>query len=167
MPDAPISPNTPSNTWKYVAGAVILILVIISSFFGYSYKKVTIDLEVKDKKIASLQEQIDSHENETTISVPVIIDGKLAYRTETSKTKDTSINRNLNTLETTDTKSHKETITKKGGTLLGAGYGTDNSENLLIQSDLLGPFGLASTASFSFSPAPSFNEAVVYITFKP
>jgi hypothetical protein len=167
LPPVPTPVKTSDSSTKWFLGAVIVILAIISSFFGYSYKETTSELDTAKATIQDLNTKINtSSDSETTIT-PVLLGGKIAYSTVKKKIQKSHTTVSDVTNTTATTHSFQQTIEKKGNTLVGVGYGTDCSENLLIESDLIGPFGLASTASLSFSPVPSFKEAVLFLTYKP
>jgi hypothetical protein len=165
---APVAPTpASSNTWKYVSGVIIAILALISSFFGYSYKESTSRLDKANATISDLTTKANSSSDTEITKTPELLGGKIAYVTKISHKKKAASSTVDNTSASSTYQSFNQTITKKGNTLLGCGYGTDGSENVMIQSDLIGPFGLASTASFGFNPSPSFKEAVLFVTFKP
>jgi len=173
------TPNTPLpvetvisdlSHHKALIGGLVIILVgslIFNIFFGTSYKRVTNDLATKNITIQNLQTEVETWKKKSYVKKEYYPNGKLKSDTEDNVSMGSDSKSKSYSFTDDELKKHDETVTKRGGTLLGAGYGTTGSENLLLQTDLLSPFGLASTASFSFIPLPKFNEAVVFLTFKP
>ena len=115
-PQAP-TPSTPFNWKLYIGWIVALILLIYSACSTYSYKKVS-DTLAKSSNV---------YQSAVTVTVPMEVAGKIAYKTIIKTVHDNSVS-------STET---KVTTTIKSGCTLGLLYSTTNHPGVYLSPDIL------------------------------
>jgi hypothetical protein len=125
---------------RWIALAVGILGWILSGFFGYSYKQTT-------DKLTQMQADA-THQEAVTISIPVEVAGKLAYKTITKMVHDTQTQ--------TVTVHDKTETTIRSSCTVGAFYSTRGDLGGYVAPDVFG-FG---PGAFQVLAAGSKDELI-------
>jgi hypothetical protein len=127
---------------KYIPWLIAVVLLVCIGWLFPSYRKVVKDSEEKSKTISDLQTKLVIAKTQTVIRVPVYIHGKIAYRTVSTTSTNSSTVTDSHTVGTMDSKSHQETTAKRGGVGIGAYWGLDYIPKAVnVDASILGPIG--------------------------
>lgn len=145
---------------------VVTVLGLLSTFFGYSYKKektLNVTLSVEND---TLKKQVNSHTDTTTVTQPTLLDGHVAYTTTTHTTTDTAENTEATHNAAVSTVVKTEKVVERDFATVGFGINTHGDTCLLGQADVLGTpighFGIALVPDLA-----NIKYSSGYVTWKP
>jgi len=149
-----------------ISAVIIIILGLLSTFFGYQYKKeVKINVAVSTEN-DTLKKQLSTHTSSTTETVPVEVGGKIVYRTIVKYIHDSQENVDATHNAAVSTYVKTVTVTKKDFATFGLGKNLYMDWCVLAQKDVIStPFG-----SFGIVLVPDLNyikRSSGLITWKP
>ncbi|VVB53179.1 Uncharacterised protein [uncultured archaeon] len=167
------APNVPTpvafaTKHKVLIGGLavaVIILGLLSTILGYSYRKVTKLNVTLTTENDTLKKQINSHTETTTTSQPTFVGGHVAYTTTTHTTNDTSENTVATHNASVSIVTKTVTVTKRDFFMVGYGRNAYMDHCLLGQlgvSTPIGQVGIALAPDISY-----FKRSAAYLTWKP
>ena len=149
---------------RYWWVALVLGLLAVIGWLFPSYKKEVRTNETKTIRIAQLEKEVETWKNKKVTKITYYPEGGKKSETHIDVDEGSSSRENTNTVENTVTKEKVVIIEKRGQFVVGTGIDSGGYPSILLQSTLLGPLGLAGTASFQTIPV-GLHSGAVYVTF--
>lgn len=153
---------------KVVIGLIVLVIILslLSTFFGYSYKKVSVENSTLKSEVDTLDKKLKSKYSFTEIKEPVLLGGKVFYKTTTKYITSTSTATSSTHSQSVSIVTKTVTVTKKDFATFGLGYDLDKTMYFSAQRNLLntpvGNIGLMAIPDFT-----SLKETRLFITYQP
>jgi hypothetical protein len=150
----------------FIGSVVILvILALLGTFFGYSYKKVTKENTTLKTEIDTLTKQVESKYSFTVTKEPVLLDGKVFYKTTTQYIKSTLAMTTSTHSTSVSIVTKTVTVTKKDFATFGVGRNLDQDICFTIQRNLIdtpiGNLGVELTPNIT-----DFKKSCIFITYR-
>ena len=151
--------DTIKKYWPLILGAVILLTAYLAWFKPSLSKKETI-IETKNIKIQELEKEVQTWKNKNVTRIVYYPDGRKKSETVIAEDAGSRTREHTDTVEDTVTKEKIVIVEKRGLFVVGSGINSGGYPSILLQSTLIGPLGLAGTASFQTMPVGIYSGAV-------
>ena len=116
-------PKTPSSLHLWLVGIVALVALSILAWLAPAYKKVVKDVQTLTKENQDLQSKLDIASKAKVTSRTYYPTGKLASETTSETSTDTREVTDNRSSSSDATRSHQETVTKRGTSSIGLFWG--------------------------------------------
>lgn len=170
LPSIP-APTAFASKHRVLIGCLVVVVVILgllSTFLGYSYKKeVKLNITLSTEN-DTLRKQVNTHTDTTMVVQPTVVNGQVAYTTTTHTTNDTSESSEATHSQSVSIVTKTVTVIEKDFVTFGFGMNLSQDYILLGQKDLLTlPFGIGHIGIALMPDISSIKRSAGLITWKP